>query len=212
MKEPVLNTLLIPSLEEPILIVGLQGLGDVGRLVAQKIIDSSDAKLFAELYSPHFPDIVIAEESGICHLPRYEFWACTSSDPNFIVLTGDFQPIPDEVTAYYEVSSMVLELAKRLGSKWVVTIGGYRGPPEKVGKIYVSSTSREITTSLMSYGAAMYRGRIVGMAGLILGLGGVLGLKGACILGVTSGIAPDDVTATNVYAFLSELLKSKIFS
>lgn len=209
MKEIVLNTIFEPKLRDPVFVVGLPGIGDVGRLVVQRIIKSSEAKLFAELYSPYFPDILIAEGNGICHLPRYTFWASSSSDPNIIVLTGEFHPISDDIRAYHAISGTILDVAKKYGSKWVITIGGYSRPAEETGRIYVSSTSKEITASLASHGATVYRGRIVGMTGVLIGLASISGLKGACILGVTSGIAPDYAVATNVYKLLSSFINLK---
>ena len=52
------------KLHNPILLVGLPGIGNVGSLVVQYLIQQLNAKEFAELYSHHFPYMVIVTPDG----------------------------------------------------------------------------------------------------------------------------------------------------
>jgi len=45
----------IPKLKNPILIEGLPGIGNVGKLAVEHLIDSIGATKFAEIYSKDFP-------------------------------------------------------------------------------------------------------------------------------------------------------------
>jgi proteasome assembly chaperone (PAC2) family protein len=63
------------------------------------------AKPLAELYSPSFPDYVSVSAKGICHLPRYEFYAAPTEKNDFIIMTGDTQPSFDDVIAHYALCS-----------------------------------------------------------------------------------------------------------
>jgi proteasome assembly chaperone (PAC2) family protein len=47
LKESIINQLFTPKLENPILMEGLPGFGNVGRLAATQIIKYTEAKLFA---------------------------------------------------------------------------------------------------------------------------------------------------------------------
>ena len=67
MDKPYLRKLSKPTLENPIFVQGLPGFGNVGRIAAHLLIKFCDAKLFAELYSPSFPDYVSISSKG--HLP-----------------------------------------------------------------------------------------------------------------------------------------------
>ena len=69
-----MRTLSTPTLENPIFVQGLPGFGNVGRIAAHLLIKFFDAKPFAELYSPSFPDYVAITSKGIAHLPRYDFY------------------------------------------------------------------------------------------------------------------------------------------
>jgi len=45
----------MPKLTNPILIEGLPGIGNVGKLAVEHLIDTIKAKKFAEIYSKDFP-------------------------------------------------------------------------------------------------------------------------------------------------------------
>ena len=64
-----------PQLKDPIFVEGLTGLGNVGLLAARHMIESTGAKVFAELYAPYFQDYVAVAKDGTCSPPRYRFYA-----------------------------------------------------------------------------------------------------------------------------------------
>ena len=66
--KPYLRKLSNPTLENPIFVQGLPGFGNVGRIAAHLLIKFFDAKPFAELYSPSFPDYVSINTKGICRI------------------------------------------------------------------------------------------------------------------------------------------------
>ena len=49
-----------PKLKNPILIEGLPGIGNVGKLAVEHLIDKTNAVKFAEIYSKDFPPQVLA--------------------------------------------------------------------------------------------------------------------------------------------------------
>jgi proteasome assembly chaperone (PAC2) family protein len=49
-----IRELYTPRLEDPILVEGLSGFGNVGRITARTLVQQTQAKLFAEYYSPYF--------------------------------------------------------------------------------------------------------------------------------------------------------------
>ncbi|HUV25030.1 MAG TPA: PAC2 family protein, partial [Methanomassiliicoccales archaeon] len=51
-----------PELVEPILIEGLPGVGNVGKLAAEHLLDQIDAVKFADIYSKHFPPQVVVND------------------------------------------------------------------------------------------------------------------------------------------------------
>jgi len=195
-----------PELREPIFVEGLPGFGNVGRVAAKYLIEFTHANLFAELYSPFFPDFVIVNKSGICRPPRYEFSYASINDKHLVILTGDSQPSLDDVVAHYEICGEIIDLAEKLGCKLIITTGGVPvTSPEK--EVYVAATSDELATDYMEKGAVIYaKGRIMGATGLLLGLAKNLGLDGTCLLGATTGLRVDKSAGHNIFKFLMKTL------
>jgi proteasome assembly chaperone (PAC2) family protein len=79
MDKPYLREMFNPALENPVFVQGLPGFGNVGRIAAHLLIKFCEAKPFAELYSPSFPDYVSISSKGIAYLPKYEFYAAPNS-------------------------------------------------------------------------------------------------------------------------------------
>lgn len=199
-----------PTLEEPIFVQGLPGFGNVGKIAAHLLTKFCSAKPFMELYSPSFPDYVSVNSKGICHLPRYEFYAAPMEKNDFIIMTGDTQPSFDDVLAHYSICTDVLEVVKKNGCSLIVTIGGMPMTEEKA-QVYVAATSARLAQDFMDKGAIIYsKGRIMGATGLMLGLAKEEGLDGVCLLGATSGFRADRGAGFSVFKFLMKALGNEV--
>ncbi len=199
-----------PDVEDPIFVQGLPGFGNVGKIAAYLLMKFCGAKLFAELYSPSFPDYVSVSSKGICRLPRYEFYAAPMEKNDFIIMTGDMQPSFDDVLAHYALSSETLDFVQKQGCKFIVTTGGVPLTQEKA-QVYVAATSPRLAQEFMEKGAVIYsKGRIVGATGLTLGLAKERDLEGICLLGATAGFKADRGAGFSVFKFLMKALGNEV--
>jgi hypothetical protein len=199
-----------PVLKTPIFVQGLPGFGNVGKIAAQLLIKFCGAKPFVEMYSPSFPDYVSINSKGICHLPRYEFYAAPMEKNDFIVMTGDTQPSFDDVVAHYIICGEVMDFIKKQGCNFIVTIGGMPITEEKA-QVYVAATSPRLAQEFMDKGAVIYsKGRIVGATGLMLGLAKENKMEGVCLLGSTSGFTADRGAGFSVFKFLMKALGNEV--
>jgi len=199
-----------PALENPTFVQGLPGFGNVGRIAAHLLIKYCNAKPFAELYSPSFPDYVSVSSKGICHLPRYEFYSATIDKTNFVIMTGETQPSFDDVLTHYEICGEIVNYVEKLGCRFIVTIGGVPMTEEKA-QVYVAATSPRLAAEFMEKGAVIYgRGKIVGGTGLTLALARELGLEGVCLLGSTTGFKADKDAGLRAFKFLMKALGKEI--
>jgi len=206
MDRPYLHEVFKPALESPIFVQGLPGFGNVGRIAAHLLIRSCEAKLFAELYSPSFPDYVSVSSKGVCHLPRYEFYSALMEKNNLVIMTGETQPSFDDVLAHYEICGDILDFVERQGCRLIVTMGGVPVTEDKA-QVYVSATSPRLAAEFMEKGAVIYsKGRIVGATGLMLALAKERGLEGICLLGATTGFRADRGAGFAVFKFLVKAL------
>jgi uncharacterized protein (TIGR00162 family) len=208
MDKPYFRQLFNPHLEEPIFIEGLPGLGNIGSIAANHIIESTDAKVFAELYAPYFPDYVVVNPDGTCRPPRYQFYVAKTEKNHYIVLTGDSQPHIEDSLAHYDLCDEILNFAEKHGSKFIVTMGGV-STPKPGNEVYIAATSEKLTQKYLDKGVQIYsEGRIMGATGLLLGLAKKRGWKGICLLGATSGFGAERGVAFTLYKLLTEILEA----
>jgi hypothetical protein len=199
-----------PALENPVFVQGLPGFGNVGRIAAHLLIKFCEAKPFAELYSPSFPDYVSISTKGITHLPKYEFYAAPMEKNNLIIMTGETQPSFDDVLAHYQVCGEIVDFAEKLGCHFIVTMGGVPITEDKA-QVYVAATSSKLATEFMEKGSVIYsKGRIVGGTGLTLALAKERGFDGVCLLGATTGFKADRGAGFQVFKFLMKALGKEI--
>jgi proteasome assembly chaperone (PAC2) family protein len=210
MDKPYLRKLSEPTLDNPVFVQGLPGFGNVGRIAAHLAIKFCDAKLFAELYSPSFPDYISINPKGIAQLPHYEFYYAPMEKNNIVIMTGEIQPSFDDVVAHYEVCDEVIDFAASLGCHFIVTMGGIPITEEKA-QVYIAATSPRLATEFMEKGAVIYsKGRIVGGTGLTLALAKERKLEGVSLLGTTTGFRADREAGFLVFKFLMKALGKEI--
>ena len=209
MDKPYFRQLFEPQLKEPILVEGLTGLGNVGMIAARHLIESTGAKVFAELYAPYFPDYVVVNKDGICRPPRYQFYAAKTEKTHYIILTGDSQPSLEDTVAHYDICDEILDFAAKYGSKFIVTMGGV--VTSKPGNdVYIAATSKKLAKKHMEKGTQVYgEGRIVGATGLLLGLAKKRGWKGICLLGATTGFGAERGTALSLFKVLTNIIEAE---
>jgi proteasome assembly chaperone (PAC2) family protein len=210
MDEPYFRETASPHLVNPIFVQGLPGFGNVGKIAAYLLTKFASAKPFAELYSPLFPDYVSVSSKGICHLPRYEFYAASMEKNDFVIMTGDTQPSFDDVLAHYALCGETLDFVQKKGCSFIVTLGGVPITDEK-SQVYVAATSSRLATEFMEKGAILYgKGRIVGATGLTLALAKERNMEGICLLGATAGFKADRGAGFSVFKFLMRALGNEV--
>ena len=112
------------KLNNPILIEGLPGIGNVGKVAIDFLIDELKAKKIYEITSHTFPHSVFVNEDNLVELPKIEIFYKKFNDKrnDLILLAGDVQPI-DEVSSY-EFSEKVLDIITKFNGKELITLGG----------------------------------------------------------------------------------------
>ena len=207
-----------PKLDNPILVEGLPGVGNIGRVAVGYLVEELKAKKFATMYSKWFFPFVMLQDNYLVHLPNNEFFyykAKSKGERDLIFLIGDCQSLTPH--GHYDVSRKILELAEAFGCKELITIGGLAtGEIEEKPKVIGAATHKELLAKYknleINFNAGEKVGYIVGAAGLLLGLGKEKGMKGICLLGETSGfpIVTDPKSAEGVLSALIKIIGLKI--
>jgi len=204
------------KLHNPILLVGLPGIGNVGSLVVQYLIQQLNAKEFAELYSHHFPYMVIVTPDGGHRLVSDRFFYYKNPDKggsDLVLLIGDYQPATSE--GQYEVNDEIVKFFKSLGGKEVYTIGGYSAEAKIVQnpRVFGVTNNKSLRERLSKLGAmigATPNLSIIGAAGLVMAFAERAKMPSACIMGETGLLEVDANAAKSVLQFLSKLFGLKI--
>ena len=200
-----------PELKNPILIEGLPGIGNVGKLAVEHLIDSINAVKFAELYSKDFPPQVFINTDGTVKLVNNEFYywkAKKKKQRDLILLTGDYQGLSSH--GQYELVEKILDIAEKFGVKEMFTLGGYGlGHEIETPKVLCATTDKNLVKTMKKHGAVFKKnepgGGIVGASGLLLGLGMLRGIKGTCFMGETPGYLVDPNSAKAVLKILTKI-------
>ncbi|MBN2251051.1 MAG: proteasome assembly chaperone family protein [Candidatus Altiarchaeota archaeon] len=199
-----------PRLKNTILIEGLPGIGLVGKLAADHMLDELKAKKFAEIYSPYLPPQVSIQGDGTIKLVNNELYCWKGRKNDIILLLGDFQGITPD--SQYRLSEKAIEVAQEFNLTRIYTLGGLgTGDIVKIPKVFGAATTKELVEELKQYGV-IFRGggAIFGAAGLLIGLGMLRGIPGACLMGETHGQIIDAKSAESVLKVLTKILEMEI--
>ncbi|HOP09809.1 MAG TPA: PAC2 family protein, partial [Candidatus Methanofastidiosa archaeon] len=94
MKETTIKTIKEIESQKTIFIEGLPGIGLIGKLAAEHLIQELGAEKFAELYSPHFPHQALVKDDATVRLMKNKLYHARHEGVDFIILVGDTQPSP----------------------------------------------------------------------------------------------------------------------
>jgi uncharacterized protein (TIGR00162 family) len=196
------------QLKDPVLIEGLPGIGQVGKLVAEYMIHQLKAGKIGEIHSIYFPPQVILDENGLARMVRNEFWLHHTDERDFLFLVGDHQSTSNE--GHYLLADQYCEIAAGFGVRRIYTLGGFGvghlvNEPRVLGAVNRPELRAEIEAAGVSFNRDEPGGGIVGAAGLMLGFSAGRGIDGVCLMGETSGYIVDPMAAAGVLAVLSKL-------
>ena len=200
------------KLNSPVLVVGLPGIGNVGKLVAEHLKNEFGGIKLATLYSNHFPHKVIMLKNGGIRLASNRFYYIKSKkkgQSDIVLLTGDDQAATPE--GQYEVNERIVRYFKeQLKGRFVYTVGGYTTGEPVTGtpRVFGNATSKQVIDSFKGSSVLFgkSKGMIWGSAGLIVAFAQHQKLDGICLMGETSFVDLDASAAKSVLVVLAARL------
>jgi uncharacterized protein len=184
---------LIPKLNNPILIEGLPGIGNVGKVAVDFLIDELEANLLYEFHSYSFPHSIFVNEKNLVEMPKISMHLVKRKGKkrDILFLSGDIQPI-DEKSCYLFVEE-ILNICKNLGCNEVIALGGIglSDIPEEPKIFITGNTKKQINE--FKKGLKIYDklyglvGPIVGVSGLICGMAPEKKIDSIILLAETHG-------------------------
>lgn len=179
------------SINKPILIEGLPGIGNVGKIAVDFMVDELKAEKIYSFFSYSFPHTVFVNENNLVELPTIDLYYKRLKGRDLLFLAGDVQPIDEKGS--YEFTDKILEMAQQFNLQEVITLGGIglKSIP-KQPKIYCTANSKKIIQKYKKgvvlneklYGVV---GPIVGISGIMLGLAKRRNIQAISFLAETYG-------------------------
>jgi len=209
MDELDIETVAEVELSDPVLVEGLPGVGHVGKLAAEHLLEELDSTLVRQVYSEHFPPQVDIDEEGIAELTSAEFHAIETEGRDLLVLTGDHQA--QDNTGHYRLATAFLDIADEFDVSEAYALGGVPTGElieeyDVLGAAANGALKEDLEAVDIEFREDEPAGGIVGVSGLLLGLGRRRDFDAACLMGETSGYLVDPKSARAVLETLEELL------
>lgn len=158
------------KIEKPILIEGLPGIGNVGKIAVDFMIENLKAEKIYEIHSNKYPHAVFVNEKNLIEAPRIDIYYKKIGKKDLMFLVGDIQPIDEE--ACYTFCNELLDLFKNLKGEEIITLGGIglQRIPENP-QVYCTGNSKKI---IQKYKTQRLNQNIYGVVGPIIGVTGLL--------------------------------------
>ncbi|MDO8656582.1 MAG: PAC2 family protein [Nanoarchaeota archaeon] len=184
----------IPTLTNPIFIEGLPGIGNVGKIATDFLIEELKAVKLYSFFCYKFPHSVFVTDNNLIAMPRielyYKKWNSGGKKRDLLLLTGDIQPIDEE--SCFMFCEELIKIAKQFHCSEIITTGGIglQQVPEKPrifctgnnAQLVKEYTVKEFKVEKEIFGVV---GPIVGVSGILLGLGKKRDMPGVALLAET---------------------------
>jgi proteasome assembly chaperone (PAC2) family protein len=181
----------LPVLKKTIFIEGLPGIGNVGKVVIDFLIEKSAAKKVMSFFSYSLPNSVFVNEDNLVELPKIELYHARIKGQDYLFLTGDVQPTEEEAS-YTFCETILTQASKNWNVSSLITLGGIglEEEPEEP-EVYCTGNDKAFIEQYTAQGARndIYHmvGPIIGVSGLLLGLAKEKNIPAITLLAETYG-------------------------
>lgn len=198
-----------PDLRHPVIIEGLPGVGNVGKLAADLIAKKLNAVHFADIASSDLPPQILVDDDCVVKNLRNELWAADAGEYDIVFILGDAQATTP--SGQHDLTEFTLRALLPYDPSMIITLGGYGiGNLPVEPRVLGTVTDAALKERFESAGVGFYpgepKGGIVGAAAMFLVFGEDYGIPSACIMGETSGYIVDYRSAKYVIQSLCAIL------
>jgi len=199
-----------PELKKPILIEGLPGVGNVGKIAADFISQGVKAEKFATVYSDSFPPQVMLDQDCVIHMACNELYHANVNGKDIIFLLGNYQGSTPE-GQYLICEDLMNDVFLKMDVSKIITLGGF-GTGQMVQEPAVLGAVSDIAMKLeLEEHGVVFRpgepgGGIVGASALFIGFGKMYNIPSVCLMGETSGYFVDHKSSMALVKVLESIL------
>ncbi len=183
--------------KNPVLIEGFPGIGLVGNIASQHMIEELKMEYIGSIESRYFPSIAVLYE-GLINMPVriYE-----SIEHNLLIVISD---IPISHTVSYDVSNALVDWAESINVKEIASIAGI-AIMDTGHKVFGAATTSEMLERLKDKVEIFQMGTISGISGSVMAECLLREIPAISLLGATKTQNPDPRAASAVIEVLNQL-------
>ena len=190
--------------EHQLLIVAVPGVGNVGKLVVDTLNEELESHLIGRIIHPDLPPHSVLED-GLLIPPHLSIHSVNlGHSQTVITISGNGQPMTPR--GQHETAEAILQLARIHSTPFAVVLAGLSANPGDE-QIHLASPSEDTTSELKKRGILVSSeqpsGGMLGLAGLIVSLSPLSGVRAAAYCAETVGTSVDVVTADRLAHRLS---------
>jgi hypothetical protein len=198
-----------PDFHDIILVEGLPGVGNVGKIAADFVADKLGAVRVADIFSEELPPQVLMDDECVGRMLSHKLFHCRIGEQDVVFLLGDVQAMTAQ--GQFALSKYEFDLLLGHGIKEVITLGGYGlgtivTDPRVIGVVTDAKLKPGFEEHGVSFVPGEPAGGVVGAAAVLLGLAREFKIDGICIIGETSGAIEDHKSASCVIKVMSSIL------
>ncbi len=183
--------------KNPLVIVGFPGIGLVGNITCQSIIEELGMEYMGSIYSRYFPPLAVLF-NGIVYLPVRIYEAAKKE---VVIVISD---IPIHPSASYDISKVLIDWMQSINAKNIVSIVGIATTTGE-RRVFGGATNPELLEKIKDKTEIFQVGTISGISGSIMTECFLRGMPAVSLLGETSGPNPDPKAAVEVIKVLNNI-------
>ncbi len=186
-----------PSVKNPILIEGFPGIGLVGNIASQYIVNELNMTYLGAMSSKFFPPLAVLL-GGVVNMPVriYE-----DEGKGIVILTAD---IPVHPLASYDIGKEIVSWAESINAKQMVCLAGITVMSEQ-HRVFGAVSKKELLDSIKGMAEVFELGTITGITGSIMNECRIRNLPAVCLLGETASAEPDPRAAIATIETLNKI-------
>jgi len=188
--------------KKPLVIVGFPGIGLVGNISCQHIIEELNMKYLGSIDSKYFPPLAVLF-NGLVYMPVriYE-----SKEKEVVIVISD---IPIHPTASYDISKVLTDWMQSINASNIISIAGIATTTGE-RRVFGGATKAELLEKIKDKTEIFQVGTISGISGSIMTECYIRGMLGVSLLGETPGPNPDPRAAVEVIKVINSIYNLKI--
>ncbi len=183
--------------KNPLIIEGFPGIGLVGNITCQHIIEELKMKYMGSIDSKYFPPLAVLF-NGIVYMPVRIYEA---PEKEIVVIISD---IPIHPSASYDISKVLIDWMQSINARNIVSIAGIATTTGE-RRVFGGATSVELLDRIKDSTEIFQVGTISGISGSIMSECYLRGLPAISLLGETPGPNPDPRAAVQVINVLNKI-------